>query len=54
MSTMDDDYYVYNEKHYCFIGERTRKVYRLGDAVKVKVSRVDIANREIDFLLVDE
>ncbi|HHU63978.1 MAG TPA: ribonuclease R [Clostridiales bacterium] len=54
VSTMDDDYYVYNEKHYCFIGERTRKVYRLGDAVKVKVSRVDIANREIDFLLVDE
>jgi ribonuclease R len=54
VSTMDDDYYVYNEKHYCFIGDRTRKVYRLGDTVRVKVSRVDIAKREIDFLLVDQ
>ena len=26
MTALDDDYYVYNEKHYCLIGERTRKV----------------------------
>ncbi len=54
VSTMDDDYYVYSEKHYCFIGDRTRKVYRLGDTVRVKVSRVDTAKREIDFLLADQ
>ncbi len=51
VTALDDDYYVYNEKHYCLIGERTRKVYRLGDTLKIKVSKVDIASRNIDFVL---
>lgn len=53
ITTLEDDYYIYNEKHYCLIGERTRKLYRLGDAVRVKVVRVDLASREIDFVLVE-
>jgi ribonuclease R len=48
MTALDDDYYVYNEKHYCLIGERTRKVYRLGDTIRVKVASVDIPSRNID------
>ncbi len=51
VTALDDDYYVYNEKHYCLIGERTRKVYRLGDTLKIRVSKVDIASRNIDFTL---
>lgn len=51
MTALDDDYYVYNEKHYCLIGERTRKVYRLGDTIRVKVASVDIPSRNIDFIL---
>ena len=51
MTALDDDYYTYNEKHYCLIGERTRKVYRLGDTIRVKVSNVDLASRNIDFVL---
>jgi ribonuclease R len=51
MTALDDDYYVYNEKHYCLIGERTKKVYRLGDTIKIRVSNVDIASRNIDFVL---
>ena len=31
------------------IGERTKNIYRLGDTVKVRCSRVDIDNREIFF-----
>lgn len=54
ISTMDDDYYVYDEKHLSLIGERTKKVYRLGDKIKIKVARVDIATHEIYFDLVKE
>lgn len=50
---LDDDYYVYNEKHYCMIGERTRKVYRLGDTLRIRVSQVDISSRNVDFVLAD-
>lgn len=53
ISSIEDDYYVYNEKHYCLIGERTRKIYRLGDIVKVRVVDVNIAERNIDFVLVE-
>ncbi len=53
ISALDDDYYVYNEKHYCLIGERTRKIYRLGDVVQIKVVNVDLAARNIDFILAD-
>ncbi|MFL0267654.1 ribonuclease R [Candidatus Clostridium radicumherbarum] len=54
MSNLDDDYYIYDEKHLSLIGERTKKIYRLGDEVKVKVSKVDIEFREIYFELVYE
>ena len=50
-TALDDDYYVYNEKHYCLIGERTRKVYRLGDTIRIRVINVDIPSRNIDFVL---
>ena len=51
---LEDDYYVYDEKHYSLIGRRTKKRYRLGDKVVVKVIRVDPEEREIDFMLVEE
>lgn len=54
MSNLEDDYYIYDEKHLSLIGERTKRIYRLGDEVKVKVSKVDIEFREIYFELVDE
>jgi ribonuclease R len=53
MRDLEDDYYVYDEKHYALIGRRTKKRYRLGDKVKIKVIRVDPEEREIDFALVD-
>ncbi len=54
VSSMDDDYYIYIEKHHCLMGKRTRKVYRLGDKVSVKVATVDIVNRKIDFVLLKD
>lgn len=53
ITALDDDYYIYDEAHLCLIGERTKKVYRLGDEIKVRCSRVDIDNREVYFDLLE-
>ena len=50
MVDLDDDYYVYDEKHYCLIGEHRRKTYYLGDTIRIRVSHVDLAARNVDFV----
>lgn len=54
MSSMEDDYYVFNDKQYSLIGEKSRKVYRIGDVVNVLLARADIAARKIEFTIVDK
>ncbi|GMB01039.1 ribonuclease R [Pelosinus sp. IPA-1] len=51
VSSMEDDYYQYIEDQYSLIGERSHKIYRLGDAVKVILVRVSPEERNIDFVL---
>lgn len=51
VSTMTDDYYLFKESHQLLLGERTGKAFRPGDAVRVKVSGVDLPNRTVDFVL---
>jgi ribonuclease R len=53
VSSMADDYYRFLERAHALHGENTRKVYRLGDRVKVQVARVDLERRQIDFGLVE-
>lgn len=54
VSFMTDDYYHYSDQHQALIGEMSRKVYRIGDAVTVKVTKVDVEERSIDFQLVED
>ncbi len=49
LARMDDDYYVYNEKLYCVVGERTAKKITLGDNAKIRVVSVDTAAGKIEF-----
>lgn len=51
VSSMDDDYYRYEEDQYALIGERTRKVYRLGEPARVVLVRTNPEERTIDFVL---
>lgn len=53
ISTLMDDYYIYDELNYCLVGERNRRVFKIGDVVKVKVVNTSLEKREIDFELVD-
>ena len=49
---MADDFYIFNEKKLELIGQKKRKKYRLGDRVKIKVERVDLERKTIDYVLV--
>jgi ribonuclease R len=51
VSTLTDDYYHYVEKLHCLRGERRKCVYRIGDAIRVRVDRVDTVRKRIDFSL---
>ncbi len=46
---LGDDYFQFDPSHHRLVGERTRKIYRLGDKVRVQVARVDLDERKIDF-----
>ncbi|MCI1945397.1 ribonuclease R [Clostridium luticellarii] len=54
MSTLEDDYYIYDEKHLSLIGEKTRNIYKLGDEVRIRVVKVDMFAHEIYFELVEK
>ncbi len=54
LSAMDDDYYNYNERALCLVGERTKKIYRIGDHVKVQLVKASPEARQIDFILIDD
>ncbi|MBX9868269.1 MAG: RNB domain-containing ribonuclease, partial [Burkholderiaceae bacterium] len=51
ISELPSDYFHFDNIKHMLIGERTRKIYRLGDKIQVKLARVDLDDRKIDFLL---
>ena len=53
VSSLYDDYYIYQEENYRFLGERTGKTYRIGDKVEIEVIKADVKTRKIDFILTD-
>lgn len=53
ISVMDDDYYEYVEEQLALVGRKTKRTFRIGQPVKVKLMRVDKDQREIDFKLLN-
>jgi len=53
ISTLDD-YYIYDERKNILVGERTGRIFKIGDILKVKVLRADKITGEIDFELAEE
>jgi ribonuclease R len=53
VSSMADDYYRFVEQQHVMLGENTKKVYRLGDKVRVQVVRVDMERRQVELGLVE-
>ncbi len=52
VTALAGDYYHFDAAKQRLVGERTRTIYRLGDELRVKVVRVDLDERKIDFELV--
>ena len=52
ITDLTDDYYHYDEKQMVLIGERTGRIFKLSDKVKVKVVACDKKERTIDFEVV--
>ena len=47
---LKDDYYTYDEERRILIGERTKKIYKIGDDLEIAVVRCDLLARQIDFI----
>ncbi|MBU1629074.1 MAG: ribonuclease R, partial [Gammaproteobacteria bacterium] len=52
ISSLKNDYYRFDAIRHRLIGERTHKTFRLGDVLKVRLDRVDLEDKNIDFSLV--
>ena len=51
---LEGDFYVYDEKKYALIGKVSKKQFRLGDKVRVKLVRIDTDKSELDFIISKE
>ena len=54
VTNMTDDHYEYNEERYEMMGMHTRKVYKLGEGLRVRVLDADRLMRTIDFKIVNQ
>ena len=51
LSGLDDDFYQFEPGRAHLVGRRTRRVFKLGDKVEVRVAKVDTFKRQVDFML---
>ncbi|MCK4922607.1 MAG: ribonuclease R [Bacteroidales bacterium] len=54
VQSLQDDFYEFDEDNYQLKGRNTRKVFQLGDEIKIEVRSVNLAKRLIDYTLVEE
>ena len=52
VTSLKRDYYHFDAAHHRLVGEKTGRIYQLGDLVSVQVARVDMEERKIDFDLI--
>lgn len=50
---LEGDFYIYDEKKYSLIGRKSKKQFRLGDKVLVRLVRTDPDKSELDFLILE-
>lgn len=52
MSSLNDDFYIFDEKNYCLVGRHSHRKYQLGDEVKVEIIRANLEKKQLDFRLI--
>ena len=53
VADMQDDHYEFVEQSYELVGEHTRKTYKLGQTVRVRVTDADKWQRTVNFEIID-
>ena len=48
------DFYMFDEKQYAIVGKSTKKMYQLGDDVRIQVKKADLERKHLDFILIEE
>ena len=48
------DFYVFDDKQHAIIGQSSKKMYQLGDEVKIQVKKADLERKHLDFNLVED
>lgn len=54
MRDLTDDFYDYDEDNFRLLGKKTGRQFQLGDDLKIKVARANLAKRQMDFVLEEE
>jgi ribonuclease R len=53
VSLLPRDFYRYLEKQHTLVGEQSRRTFRIGDAVRVRLAKVSTEKKQIDFVLAE-
>ena len=54
VSSLADDFYIFDEKNYCLVGRHSHQKFQLGDVVKVEIIRANLEKKQLDFRLIKE
>ena len=52
LNSLYDDYYHFDEERFRLVGRKTRKIYRVGDKIKVRVALADVEKNQLHFELI--
>ena len=53
MRDLGNDFYEFDEKNYCLVGRRHHQKLSLGDPIKIKGARANLAKKQLDFVLAE-
>jgi ribonuclease R/exosome complex exonuclease DIS3/RRP44 len=51
VADIEGDYFVFLDKEFALVGQRTKKVFELGDPITIRVKKADVIKRHLDFVL---
>lgn len=54
VNTLDDDFYLFDEKNYCLVGRHSHRKFQLGDEVNVEIIRANLEKKQLDFRLIKQ
>ncbi len=54
ISSLDDDFYIFDEKNYCLVGRHSHRTFQMGDEVEIEITRANLEKKQLDFRLVKE